>query len=241
MRNYGTTSVEFSVVIAVYNNAATLVELYSRLKSVFLSGGFSFEVVFVDDSSSDGSVRVLDQLAGREEGVTVLTLKQNVGQHIAVLTGLSKSRGKWCVVMDADLQDPPEAIPALLRTCNNGVDAVFAGRRGNYESRGRLLTSRLFKLLLHLLCGVPRDAGIFVLMSRRMVNALLSMPTSTPWIVSMIGCTGLRATSVPVKRAPRTEGRSGYSSFARLRTAARGIICVLEYKFWRAKNPYPCP
>jgi hypothetical protein len=229
MRNYGTTSVEFSVVIAVYNNAATLVELYSRLKSVFLSGGFSFEVVFVDDSSSDGSVRVLDQLAGREEGVTVLTLKQNVGQHIAVLTGLSKSRGKW------------EAIPALLRTCNNGVDAVFAGRRGNYESRGRLLTSRLFKLLLHLLCGVPRDAGIFVLMSRRMVNALLSMPTSTPWIVSMIGCTGLRATSVPVKRAPRTEGRSGYSSFARLRTAARGIICVLEYKFWRAKNPYPCP
>jgi glycosyltransferase involved in cell wall biosynthesis len=167
-----------------------------------------------------------------------VALARNVGQQQAVLAGLAHARGAWTVVIDADLQDPPEAIPALLARGRDGYAAVFAGRRGRYESRGRLLTSRLFKRLLSVLSGVPADAGIFVAMHRSLVERLLQMDRDMPFLVAMIGCAGLPMTSVPVVRAARANGVSAYSSWARLKSGWRGMAYVLAWR-WRAARGLP--
>jgi hypothetical protein len=140
--------------------------------------------------------------------------------------------------MDADLQDPPSALPLLLAARGPGVQAVFAGRRGRSASFGRHVTSSLFRGLLHLLTGLPRDAGMFMVMERKLVEGLLDFPTEHPWITSMIGCLGVPCAIVPVKRMSRPIGRSSYTSLARVRAAITGLRCVLAYKFKLDEQPY---
>jgi glycosyltransferase involved in cell wall biosynthesis len=158
----------------------------------------------------------------------VLALERNVGQHAAVMIGLAFSRGDWTVILDADLQDPPEAIPRLLAAAGPGTAAVFAGRRGAYESPSRLAASRLFKLLLHLAAGVPRDAGLYVALRRDAVDGLLRLQTDRPFVTAMIGCLGLEMVSVPVERAVRPIGGSAYSLLGRLRLATRAFGCLRD-------------
>jgi len=227
-----------SIVVPVYRNADMLRELYRRLRGTLEPQQLSFDVIFVDDACPTGSLPVLESLARSDPRVTVLALERNVGQHRAVLAGLAYARGDWAVVMDADLQDPPEAIPPLLAKGQEGFAAVFAGRRGWYESPLRLLTSRLFKGLLHLLTGTPADAGIFVAMSRLMVKRLLTVGGPHPMIVAMIGCTGLPMVSIPVARAQRQTGSSAYTSWGRLKSGWRAITWVLDWK-WRTARHAP--
>ena len=238
MARTDTQSIEVSVVVPVYNNAASLEELSRRLRTVFVTHRVSYELIFVNDACPTGSLNVLQLLADTDPHIVVLDLKHNVGQHIAVLIGLSYTRGAWCVIMDADLQDPPESIPDLLATRARDVAAVFAGRCGWYESPLKLLTSRVFKLLLHVLCGVPADAGLFVLMRRDLVHCLLEMRTSRPWIVALIGCTKMPTISIPVARVRRPVGRSSYTALTRVYTALRAFACVFEYKFRPPTHPY---
>lgn len=221
---------DVSVVVPVYKNAETLQELYRRLRCVFESRRLSYEVIFVNDACPSGSFSVLKELAENDSRVIVLALERNVGQHKAVLTGLGRARGKCNVVMDADLQDPPEAIPALLGRLQNGFSAVFAGRRGRYESLFRLFTSRMFKVLLHLLCGVPSDAGLFVAMNREMVESLLSFDGQRPFLTAMISCTGLPLTSIPVERVRRFAGSSAYSFLGRLKSGLRAVRWIISWK-----------
>lgn len=237
MESFATASQdpEISVVIPVYCNAEMLHELYGRLRHVLAAQRLPYEMIFVDDAGPDGSLAVLRELAQGDPRVAVLALEQNVGQHRAVLTGLAQARGQWVVVMDADLQDPPEAIPHLLTKMQEGFAAVFAGRRGRYESAFRLLTSRLFKRLLHLLCGVPADAGLFVAMNRQMVKRLLAFNVAQPFVTAMMGCTGLPLASTPVLRSQRRRGRSTYSFWKRLKTGSLAIAWVLSQK-WRADS-----
>lgn len=215
------TSPAVSVVIPVYRNAETLRELHLRLTQAL--AGHAHELVFVDDGCDAGSGAVLRELATADMSVDIVELATNRGQHAAVLAGLERARGEWMVVLDADLQDPPEAIPQLLAARDLGAEAVFAGRRGDYESRFRLLTGRGYRRLLGMLTGVPADAGIFVALSRRMRDRLLELqaaaPSRRPSIVAMIGRAGLPVTSVPVERASRSVGRSEYSGAKRLRVA----------------------
>lgn len=224
---------DITVVLPVYRNKDTLRDLHRRLRIVFKSEGIGYEIIFVDDACPGGSLAVLKELAGLDPRVAVLALGANSGQHQAVMTGLRFSRGRRVILLDADLQDPPEAIPALLSRMNDGFDAVFAGRRGQYESSGRLFTSRIFKGLLHRLSGVPIDAGMFVALSRGMVERLLAMNVSRPFIVAMIGCAGLPLASIPVERSCRPSGHSAYSSWKRLKTGCLAIIQVLKLKSGR--------
>jgi polyisoprenyl-phosphate glycosyltransferase len=242
---------EVSVVVPVYRNADTLPELQRRLCRVLdgvLAASESadqaartFEIIYVDDACPGGSLPVLESLAREDHRVQVLSLAHNVGQHRAVLAGLSYARGTWTVVMDADLQDPPEAIPSLLHEGRRGSAAVFAGRRGEYESPTRLLTSRLFKWLMHLLCGLPKDAGIFVALHRSAVERVLAIAGRRPFVVAVIGCTDLQLTSLPVRRARRPYGSSTYSVLGRLRSAWRGIEWVLRWKWRRFWGQPPEP
>lgn len=218
-----------SVVVPVYRCPEALPELHGRLARTLDALGVTWEIVFVDDACPLGSRAVLERLAAADPRVSALVLAGNVGQHRAALAGLGAARGAWVVVMDGDLQDPPEAIPSLL-AAGAGAAAVFAGRRGAYESRGRLLTSRLFKELLHRLAGVPPDAGMFVALRRDLVKELLAFPTRSPFLVAMIGCTGRPTVSIPVERSPRAGGLSAYSAAARLRAGLRALALVLAHR-----------
>ena len=223
------TAPSVSVVVPVFRCPDALVPLHERLARTLAPLGVEWEILFVDDACPFGSRAVLERLAAEDPRVSALVLAENVGQHRAVMAGLAAARGAWVVVMDGDLQDPPEAIPSLL-DAGAGAAAVFAGRRGAYESRGRLLTSRLFKTLLHRLAGLPADAGMFVALRRDLVEELLAFPTSRPFLVSMIGCTGRPTVSVPVERSPRAGGASAYSPAARFRSGVRAVIVVLAHK-----------
>lgn len=229
---------DLSVIVPVYRNADTVDALAHQVFDIARDLDIRCEIVFVNDASPDASLDRLTRLAASHTSVVVIDLPQNVGQHAAVIHGLARARGRACAIMDADLQDRPASLATLWRARSAEGGVVFGGRTGRYEDAGRHLTSRLFKTALHLMTGVPRDAGIFLLMERDVADALVTFPTRTPWIQSMIGVLGVPMRSIPVERDERAAGHSSYSAFGRMRTAARGIWCVLEYRMWRAPAPY---
>ena len=222
---------DISVVIPVYRNAPTLKALNDRLNRLFASSDLSHEIIYVEDASPDDSLAVLERIAQQDRHVAVISLVENEGQQGALLTGLSHARGDRIVTMDADLQDLPEAISELMVKQAEGFDVVFAGRRGHYTSWLQYLTSWIFKALLHMLCGIPSDAGLFLIMNRELKQQLSEMNPARPYILGMIGCTGATMTSIAVKRAPRPIGESAYTVFKRLQLAYYGLSMVLIYKF----------
>jgi glycosyltransferase involved in cell wall biosynthesis len=224
---------EISVVTPVYRNAETLRELHRRLERALLALTSSYEIVFVNDGCPAGSGIVLAQLAAADPRVQVITLERNEGQHRAVRHGLQASRGKTVIVLDADLQDPPEAIPILVAELKRGrAQAVFVGRRGEYQNATRMAASRLFKYLMHCLTGVPRDAGSQVAMAREVVNRLLRFPVREPYTLALIGSVGLPMISVPMPRPARPVGCSAYSERARLRVAWHGLKTAVYLRCW---------
>jgi glycosyltransferase involved in cell wall biosynthesis len=225
---------QISVVLPLFRNAVTLPELYERLRKTLELHEADFELIFVDDACPEDSGRVVLELATHDERVRLVSLPRNVGQHSAVLAGLGRARGTWTAVMDADLQDPPEAIPHLLEEATRtGAPIVFAGRRGRYESRFRLLTSRVFKRALAALARVPPDAGLFVILARPVVERLLELDGRRPYVTAMIGCTGFGMVSVPVVRAARPSGESAYRFRDRLTSAGRAFGWITA---WRLRS-----
>jgi hypothetical protein len=218
-----------AVVTPVYANAPTLAERAARVAGALLDRPWTLR--FVIDASPDDSLAVAGRLAAADPRLAVTALATNAGQNRALLAGLAAepAAGAW-VCLDADLQDPPEAVPLLLdRLAAGDVGAVFAGRRGAYESRARRLTGTLHRRAMARLTGLPPDAGAFVAMDAATRAALLAL--SPPGIVAGIGAAGVRCASVPVVRAVRPEGRSAWTAPARLRQSGRTLAWA-----WRASR-----
>ena len=214
-------AVEVAVVAPVYTNAATLPLLVGRVRVAL--GDRRWRLRLVIDGSPDDSLVVAGRLAAEDARVRVTALIANVGQHAALLRGLVEEPGAaaW-VCIDADLQDPPEAVPLLLdRLAAGDVDAVFAGRRGAYEGRVRLAGGRLHRAVLTALTGLPLDAGAFVALGPRARGAVLHL--APPSVVAAIGVARLPVASLPVERSPRAEGRSAWTGGARLRESVRTL------------------
>ncbi|MBT5875768.1 MAG: glycosyltransferase family 2 protein [Candidatus Latescibacteria bacterium] len=225
-----------SIIVPVYKSSATLVELDARLNRVLDKYGVTFETIFVNDACPSGSIDVLNKIVLQNNDSIAISLQRNVGQQRAVLTGLSFALGKTVVVMDADLQDPPEAIPKLLDALKPPYQAAFTTRRGSFESPGRMLTSRIFKWLVHVLTGIPKNVGMFVALKRPMVDALLELETATPYMLGMIGFTNRPTTAVTVTRPVRASGQSAYTPWKRLRAGATAFLVVLGYRLRRRKS-----
>jgi glycosyltransferase involved in cell wall biosynthesis len=208
-----------ALIVPVYGNAATLGRLVERVVAAL--GGRPWRLRFVIDASPDDSTRVAQALAAADDRVRVTVLRDNVGQPRAIVLGLADEpgAGAW-VALDADLQDPPEAVPTLLdRLARGDVGAVFAGRRGRYEGRGRLLAGRAHRSALAWITGLPRDAGAFVAMGPDARHAVLAL--QAPSIVAAIGVAGVPVASLPVERAVRDTGGSAWTSSARAVLSAR--------------------
>ena len=188
-------------------------------------------MIFVDDACPAGSGAVLDQLARQDARVRVIRHERNQGQRLAVWHGLEAARGEIVITMDADLQDPPEAIPLLLGELRaTGAGAVFAGRRGAYQGRLRMATSRLYRRVLQAATGIPGDAGAYVAMTREALDRILPIPMASPYLPALLASTGLPVRSVPVEREVRPAGKSAYSEWARLRLAYHGLSAAWKLK-----------
>lgn len=231
---------EVSVVLPVYRNRATVEELYVRLCRTLEDVTPAFELLFVDDACPEVSRDVLASLVARDRRVRAIILAENIGQHRAVLAGFDHVRGRHVVVMDADLQDPPEAVAELLGARDGDMGVVFAGRRGRYESRGRLVTSRIFKRTLGLVSGTPRDAGMFFVAGRRVVERVLELGWRRPFVVAMVAAVGSPVRSIPVERLPRPSGQSSYSAFGRMRSASRALAATALHRVTPARR-HPSP
>jgi mannosyltransferase len=219
------------VVVPVYRNAGTLEALVERLAAAL--DGRDWRLRLVVDASPDDSADVARELAAADPRVAATVLEHNVGQHRALERGLDEEADAavW-VCLDADLQDPPEAVPALLDELTaSGADAVFAGRRGAYEGRSRRLTGTLHRRVVALLTGLPTDAGAFLALGPTARDAVLG--ARAPSLVAAIGAARLTARSVPVARAARPEGRSAWTSAARLRQSLR-TLWWLRPAWWSA-------
>ena len=214
-----------AVVVPVYGNAATLEPLAGRLATAL--AGRDWRLRLVVDASPDESAAVATALAAADPRISVTVLDVNVGQHAAIATGLAAepAAGAW-VCLDADLQDPPEALPLLLdRLARGDVAAVFAGRRGRYESPLRRLTGDLHRRVAARLTGLPADAGAFLAMGAPVRDAVVTAvrDEGAPSVVLAVARAGRASTSVPVVRDRRPEGRSAWTGRTRLRQSVRSL------------------
>lgn len=224
------------MVVPVYRNGATLAELADRVSAAAATAGKSAELIFIDDRSPDDAWDRITALARSKAGIRGLRVPQNGGQHTAALLGLSEATGAWCVVMDADLQDPPEAVPLLLASADEH-DVVFAGRRGRYQGGMRLVTGQLYRWLVSVLVGVPRDAAICFALRRSAVERLLDLRVSQVSLVAMIGLAGCTSVSMPVTRQRNESRESSYSARRRIAAGVRMLKCVLQARLGTVREP----
>jgi len=209
------------VVAPTYLNAATLPELVHRIAAAAATVG-AFEILIVDDASPDATRATLAGLAAERPALAALGLARNVGQQRAIRAGLALCRGRAVVVLDADLQDPPEAIPELVAALEP-APLVFAGRRGVYQTWPRRLSSRLFKRLQAALAGVPPDAGLCFAARAEVAAALVAYPAAAPALVPLLGALVPGAPSLPVLRRARPVGRSAYRGAMRWRSGLNAL------------------
>ena len=204
---------DVSVVVPLYQNSETVAELADRVLVAITSSGRTAEIVFVDDACPNGSGQAAVDVARTRPAVWVIRLAHNVGQHRAVLTGVTQATGTAIVVMDGDLQDCPEGIPDLVAALTRRGGVVFATRHVPYQPQGRMLTGLLFKRLLHLVAGVPKGAGVFMAFDRNVAARVLAFRGPRPYLVGMVCLVGAPVGTLPVEREARLSNRSAYGSW----------------------------
>jgi polyisoprenyl-phosphate glycosyltransferase len=218
---------EYSFVVPVLNERETLEELFQRLSPVMDALDGTCEVVLVDDGSTDGSHAIMLALQRRDARFKVLRLTRNFGHQIAITAGLDHARGNAVIIMDADLQDPPEVALELAKKWREGFQVVYAVRDERAgESIAKLTTARWFYRLLGRMSEVtlPPDAGDFRLVDRRAVDAVLSMREHRRYMRGMFAWVGYDQTGVRYARAARHAGHTKYPFRKMLRFATDGIV-----------------
>ena len=217
-----------SVVVPCFNEEATLPPAHARLLAV-LEGipEIEFELIYVDDGSRDQTLAVSRRLLEADARVRVLSLSRNFGQQVAITAGLAEAAGDAAVIIDADLQDPPEVIPEMLERWRQGAD-VANGVRLQREGEGpfKRWTSKGFMWFINLISevSIPVDVGEFRLMDRRVVDAFLSMRERDRYLRGMVAWAGFRQEPVSFHRPPRQVGKTKWSTRMMLRQAADGIL-----------------
>lgn len=214
-------SLRLSVVSPVFQAENIIDELILRLVQSISAITDRFEIVLVDDGSSDGSWRKIEENCERDSRIRGIRLSRNFGQHAAIAAGLESARGEWIVVMDCDLQDRPEEIPALYRKALEGYDIVLARRLQRQDHRFKHFTSKLFYRLLSFLSGSKYDSSIanFGIYQREIIAHMLQIHGSIRYFPSMVNWVGFHQTTIDVEHASRPRGKSSYNFIKRLALA----------------------
>jgi glycosyltransferase involved in cell wall biosynthesis len=217
----------YSLVIPVYNEEEALPSLFERLGTLLDQLDGPAEVLLVDDGSSDRSWELMLDLAGRDERFKLVGLSRNFGHQLAITAGLDLARGDATVVLDADLQDPPEVVLEMARRWREGFDVVYGVRDARFgETRFKQVTAsafyRLFRRMTDL--DVPVDVGDFRLVDRRALEAFRLLRENNRYVRGMFGWIGYRQTGVAYTRETRVAGKTKYPLRRMLRFATDGIV-----------------
>jgi dolichol-phosphate mannosyltransferase len=216
--------VEFSVVIPVNNEEDNVRELHRRLGTVMERLG-TYEIIFVDDGSSDKSWQIIKDLHERDASVKGLSFSRNFGHHIAITAGLDHANGNAIILMDGDLQDPPEEIPKLLKKFNEGYELIYGIRKEKKDSILKRFASFVFWWFINSFSGIniPRNQTLLRIFDRKILDALNSMRERSRFIHGMIAWTGFKTAMQEVEHAPRERGKSKYNVIKLFRLAFNAI------------------
>lgn len=216
--------VEFSIVIPVYNEEENVSELHRRLGTVMERLG-TYEIIFVDDGSSDNSWQIIKDLHERDSNVKGLSFSRNFGHHIAITAGLDHAKGETIILMDGDLQDPPEEIPKLYRKLKEGYELVYGIRKEKKDSILKRFASFVFWWFINSFSGIniPRNQTLLRIFDRKILDALNSMRERSRFIHGMIAWTGFKTALQEVEHAPRERGKSKYNVIKLFRLAFNAI------------------
>ena len=217
-----------SLVVPLYNEAGNVAPLLERIGTVVdrLRDEFDYEIVLVNDGSTDDTAAAIRREMERRPHIVLVNLSRNFGHQLAATAGLEMAVGDAVVLMDGDLQDPPELIEAFLQRWREGYDVVYAVRRTRPgESRFKLLTARAFYRIINRLTkiAIPLDAGDFRLMSRRVVDALRRSPERNRFLRGMVSWVGFNQTAIEYDRDVRYAGSTKYPLAKMIRFAMDGI------------------
>ena len=205
-----------SVVIPVLNEEENIVPIYNRLAAVLDAIDEEWEIIFSVDPSTDLTEELVGTLCERDERVRMLRFSRRFGQPMAILAGMEASRGDAVVVIDCDMQDPPELIPELVRRWREGFDVVYAQRRsrGGETFAKRIVATLGYRALSRIAdVEIPRNTGEFRLMSRRVVDSVCALQESHGFLRGLVGLVGFRQTGVLYDRQARSAGSSKYNRF----------------------------
>ena len=203
----------FSIIAPIYNELTNIPELYRRVKETLDATGEAWELVMVDDGSSDGSVEKIRELAQQDGRVRLVIFARNFGHQIAVTAGLDYARGQAVTIIDADLQDPPEVILDLIAKWREGYEVVYAVRAEREgESWFKLFTASLFYRMIAAITDVkiPLDTGDFRLLDHKVVKVMQQMRERHRFLRGMSAWVGFKQVGVPYKRAARLSGQTKY-------------------------------
>ena len=223
---HGPTRPAVSVVLPVYNEKDNLQALHQRLEQALEGDGVAYEIIFVDDGSSDASYCILQRLAAEDQHVRVVQLARNFGHQIAISAGLDFAQGDAVIVMDADLQDPPEVLPRFVAKWREGYEVVYAIRRKRKEHVLKRLAYASFYRLLQPLASIdiPLDSGDFCIMDRRVVDLLKAMPERNRFLRGIRSWVGFRQIGLEYERDARFAGETKYTLTKLVKLAVDGLV-----------------
>ena len=218
--------VELSVVVPVYRCVECLAVLHERLVRTLEGTIDSFELVFVDDRSPDDSWTVLEDLAERDARVRAIRLSRNFGQHAAITAGLAEAQGAWTVVMDCDLQDPPEEIPRLLAKAREGYEIVLSRRVGRRQSWLRRLLGRAYFRVRNFFMrmDMSTEYSSLSLLSRKVVDAFLDVRDRDRQYMLIVHWLGFERAEIEFEHAERLAGKSSYTMRQLIQVGIEGFF-----------------
>ncbi len=215
-----------SVVLPAFNEGEVLHELYSLVKSALLDCGPCYEIIFINDGSSDASEEILDQLAEQDRSVRVIHLSRNFGHQSAVQAGVAHAAGDAVIVMDSDLQDDPNAIVDFVQKWEEGFDVVYAVRHGRKESIVKRSLFHAFYRVLNAVSStkIPMDAGNFGLMDREVAQQIVRLKDRDRYFSGLRSWVGFKQIGIPVERGRRHDDTPRVSMFGLFRLAKTAIF-----------------
>lgn len=218
--------VSYSIVIPIYNEEENLSELYSRLTAVMFSLQEPYEVILVDDGSRDNSLNIMREMHQRDERINIISLSRNFGHQIAISAGIEHASGKAVIVMDGDLQDPPEVLPQFIQKWKEGWDVVYAVRRKRKENLFKRTAYAIFYRLLKKISSIdiPLDSGDFSIMDRKIVDILKSIPERTRFVRGIRTWIGFKQMGLEYERDKRFAGEAKYNFKKLVKLALDGLI-----------------
>jgi len=216
-----------SVVVPVLNEESIISELLLRLNAVFQNGAHDYEFIFIDDGSTDHTLEMLKQYQKDAPQIHVISFSKNFGHQSSITAGMAHARGDAVIIMDGDLQDPPEFIPTLIEYWNQGYDVVHARRsKRKGENWFKLITARLFYRVFNMMTEIqmPLDTGDFRLIDKKVVTVYNTISEKNPFIRGLIAWIGFRQIQVEYVRDERFAGKTKFSLIKMLTFAMDGII-----------------